>query len=140
MSGASSDRDWSTLLEAAAGALRTAYAPYSGFRVGAAVLTSDERIVTGSNVENASYGLTICAERVAVFRAIAEGDRGRLGIDALAIVTDPEVPGPPCGACRQVISEFGREAVVSFVAEGGRIERPISELLPYGFTLGPGDS
>ena len=107
-----------------------AYAPYSDFRVGAAV-RAGERIYTGANVENASYGLTICAERAAVFAAVAAGERR---IEAVAIVTDTPEPTPPCGACRQVLREFGlRIPIVSVTVGGRRAEYTLDELLPESF-------
>jgi cytidine deaminase len=91
------------LVTAAKQARENAHAPYSNFRVGAALRSTSGRIFTGCNVENASYGLTMCAERVAIFKAISEGERG---FSALAVVTDADVLTPPCGACRQLIWEF----------------------------------
>ena len=124
----------SRLLQEAGEALKNAYAPYSGYRVGAALITRKGRVFTGCNVENASYGLTICAERAAVCAAVAaEGPKMR--IRALAVVSDPEVPGAPCGACRQVILEFGPEAAVIFQGRDGLLEKPLAELLPLGFQL-----
>ncbi len=95
---------WDGLLQAAWKAREMAYAPYSNFKVGAALLSPDGRIFIGCNVENISYGLTICAERVAIGSAVAEGVRKFL---AVAVVADTEVPISPCGACRQVLAEFG---------------------------------
>ncbi len=95
--------DPSSLIAAARQARENAHAPYSNFRVGAALRASSGRVYTGCNVENATYGLTICAERVAIFKAISEGERG---FDAIAVVTHTEVLTPPCGACRQIIWEF----------------------------------
>ena len=91
------------LITAARTAREHAHAPYSNFRVGAAVRSKSGRIFTGCNVENATYGLTLCAERVAIFKAISEGERG---FDAIAVVADTENLTPPCGACRQLIWEF----------------------------------
>src|SRR6202047_4285505 len=91
------------LITAARTAREHAHAPYSNFRVGAAVRSKSGRIFTGCNVENATYGLTVCAERVAIFKAISEGERG---FDAIAVVTDTEALSSPCGACRQLIWEF----------------------------------
>lgn len=120
------------LLQAARDVMQRAYAPYSRFRVGAALLTADGKLFTGCNVENASYGLTNCAERTAIFSAIAEAGPG-LKIQAIAVVNDQDVPCSPCGACRQVIAEFGPEAVVIFPAADGWKELSIGELLPEGF-------
>lgn len=114
--------------------MRNAYAPFSRFRVGAALLTAKGDIFSGCNVENSSYGMTNCAERTAIFSAVAQ--RGpRLEIRAIAVVNDHGVPCSPCGACRQVIYEFGPEATVYFQAGEGWTETPIAELLPEGFRL-----
>jgi cytidine deaminase len=122
------------LLQAARKAMKHAYAPYSQFRVGAALLTAKGRIFSGCNVENSSYGLTNCAERTAIFAAVADSGPG-LTIRAVAVVNDQGVPCSPCGACRQVIYEFGAEAAIIFQsAEGWRVS-PIAELLPEGFRL-----
>jgi cytidine deaminase len=122
------------LLHAARTARTNAYARYSNFRVGAAVLTEAGILYTGCNVENASYGLTNCAERTAIFSAVAaEGPAMRLR--ALAVLSDPECACAPCGACRQVISEFGPEAIVLYRGSEGIEERRASELLPAGFVL-----
>src|SRR5277367_828617 len=94
--GASDCAGYETLIAAARGAREHAHAPYSNFRVGAAIRAKSGRIFTGCNVENATFGLTLCAERVAVFKAISEGERG---FDAVAVVTDTDVLTPPCGAC-----------------------------------------
>ncbi len=122
------------LLEAARAAAEHAYAPYSGFRVGAAVLTEDGRVVTGCNVENASYSLTMCAERTAVFSAVSSADRPLL-IEALAVVNGGERPCAPCGACRQVLLEFGPGAQVFFFDGTSVVAKPVQDLLPYGFAL-----
>jgi cytidine deaminase len=124
----------SRLLKAARKVLTNAYAPYSGHRVGAALLTRQGRVFTGCNVENASYGLTICAERAAVAAAVA-GEGREMRIRALAVVSDPEAPAAPCGACRQVILEFGEDAAVIFPGQGGLLEIPVGALLPLGFQL-----
>ena len=122
----------SQLLQAARQVLEQAYAPYSHFRVGAALLTRQGGIFSGANVENASYGLTLCAERAAVAAAVAAEGPG-LEIRALAVVSDPEAPCPPCGACRQVILEFGRTARIIFPGPAGLVEMDLGELLPLGF-------
>ena len=122
------------LLRAARKAMQHAYAPYSQFRVGAALLTSDGKIVAGCNVENASYGMTNCAERTAIFAAIAQSGPW-LNIRAIAVVNDQGVPCSPCGACRQVIYEFGPDATVFFQSAKGWKESHITELLPEGFRL-----
>jgi cytidine deaminase len=122
------------LLRAARKAMKQAYAPYSQFRVGAAMLTSEGEVFSGCNVENASYGLSNCAERTAIFAAIAQSGPG-LNIRAIAIVNDQGVPCSPCGACRQVIYEFGPDATVFFETSKGWKESHITELLPEGFRL-----
>lgn len=110
-------------------ARQKAYAPYSGFLVGAALLGKSGRVYTGCNVENASYSLTICAERAALFRAVAEGERD---FEAIAIVT--ETGAAPCGACRQVLREFGQNLrVIVADTKGNRKEYTLAELLPNGF-------
>jgi cytidine deaminase len=127
--GAVDDAD---LLRHARTARQRAYAPYSHFHVGVALLTAEGRVHTGANVENASYGLTMCAERVAIGAMVAAGDRGP--IVALAVVGDGADPLTPCGACRQVIFEFGSEAMVLSSGDGGRPRRSsITELLPHAF-------
>ena len=126
------------LLAAAREALKHAYAPYSKFYVGAAILTADGKTFTGCNVENASYGLTVCAERNAIFAAVAASNvkpQGRIKLVAVAVATEPSVAAAPCGACRQVIWEFGSDAVVYYQGENGVKETTIKELLPDGFIL-----
>jgi cytidine deaminase len=123
-----------TLLRRARAAMKTAYAPYSKFHVGAAVLLDDGRIFTGCNVENASYGLTICAERNAIFAAVA-ATRKKPVITAVAVVNKRGVPCSPCGACRQVIAEFGPDAVVWYLGAEGIVSRTMRELLVDGFVL-----
>ncbi len=124
----------SRLIDAARDALTRAYAPYSGLKVGAAVLTARGQVYSGANVDNASYGLTLCAERAAMAVAVAaEGPEMR--IRALVVVSDQAGPFAPCGACRQVISEFGPEALVIFQGEDGLDQASISELLPQAFRL-----
>jgi cytidine deaminase len=114
--------------------MKHAHAPYSNFRVGAALLTTKGDVFVGCNVENASYGLTNCAERTAIFSAVAE-----LGptfeIRSIAVVNDQSVPCSPCGACRQVIYEFGPDATVLFQSPNAWKKSPITELLPEGFRL-----
>jgi cytidine deaminase len=123
------------LLSAARDALKRSYARYSKFRVGAAVLTDQDETFTGCNVENASYGLTNCAERSAIFTAVRETKATRLSIRAVAVVTADEVACSPCGACRQVIFEFGENAVVIFKGTQGYQEMSITDLLPQSFRL-----
>jgi cytidine deaminase len=122
------------LLEAARTALKNAYAPYSKFRVGAAVLTTTGALFTGCNVENASYGATNCAERTAIFAAVAQlGPQMKL--EAIAVVNRDNLPCSPCGVCRQVIYEFGPNATVFFRGQRGWRKLPIEKLLPEGFRL-----
>jgi len=120
------------LLREARKVMKQAYAPYSRFRVGAAMLTAKGELFTGCNVENASYGLSNCAERTAIFRAVAQSGP-ELEIRAIAVVNDQGIPCSPCGACRQVIYEFGPNAVVFFQGAEGWKESHITELLPEGF-------
>jgi cytidine deaminase len=112
---------------------RHAYAPYSRFEVGAALLAVDGRVFTGVNVENASYSLTICAERAALAAAIAAGARR---FSAIAIAGPPGVATPPCGACRQALTEFGSELAVIVADERGELaELRLEGLLPHAFRL-----
>lgn len=123
--------DWSALQACAAAAKQHAHAPYSRFHVGAALLASDDRIFAGANVENASYGLTVCAERVALAAAITAGAREFV---ALAIVAD--AAASPCGACRQVLAEFA--ATLPLRCYVGKVEflhTDVAALLPHAFTL-----
>jgi cytidine deaminase len=123
------------LEKAARSAAARAYAPYSRFPVGAAVLGGSGKIYAGCNVENASYGLCNCGERTAIFSAVAAGERS---IRAVAVYTPTRLPTAPCGACRQVIHEFGPDALIISVCDAkGRIETKLSALLPGAF--GPGD-
>lgn len=122
------------LLDSAKAALASAYAPYSRFRVGAAVLTEAGTIYSGCNVENASYGLTNCAERTAIFTAVA-AEGSKMQLVAVAIWSDPERPCAPCGACRQVIFEFGPNAIVMFQGQDEMRQLRASELLPSGFAF-----
>ena len=126
------------LVEAALAARERAYAPYSRFRVGAAILTGTGEIVAGCNVENVSYGLTNCAERTAVFAARAAGKLGDPhegpAIVAVAVVADTAVPPSPCGACRQVLHEFGPGCLVVMAnLRGDRRVAPLAALLPDAF-------
>ncbi len=118
------------LIAAASQARQWAYAPYSHYAVGAAVLTASDRIYDGVNVENAAYPTGICAERVAVFKAVSEGERKFI---AMAVVTDNG--GAPCGSCRQVLSEFGQDTLVLLADGQGRLlsETLLSDLLPGAF-------
>jgi cytidine deaminase len=119
-------------IDAAKAVRELAYAPYSKFKVGAALVAKDGRIFTGCNVENISFGLTICAERVALGRAITEGANQFV---AIAIVADTEKPVSPCGACRQVLAEFAPELRIILATLDGKIEEwPLSQLFPKAFT------
>jgi cytidine deaminase len=124
--------DEADLLRRARAARERAYAPYSGFRVGAAVVTEDGRVAEGANVENASYGLTTCAERLAVATLAASPPRSP--VVAVAVVGDGDGPCLPCGSCRQIIFEFGPDATVYASGDGGRpLVASIRELLPHAF-------
>ncbi len=129
--------DPESLLALAAEARTRAYAPYSGFRVGAALLAESGEVYTGSNVENASFGLTTCAERSAVFQAVHAGERR---FYVVAISTDGPEPVAPCGACRQVLGEFSPEIRVLSEAGGHRSEWKMKDLLPEPFREIPGRS
>jgi cytidine deaminase len=120
------------LISAAKRASAMAYSPYSGFKVGAALLTEDGEIYTGCNIENASYSLTVCAERNAVAQAVKEG---KTGFVALAVFVDSDVLFPPCGACRQVLSEFSRDMVIIYTNNVESKKTTLSELLPQSFSL-----
>ncbi|MFZ5648670.1 MAG: cytidine deaminase [Bacillota bacterium] len=123
----------SALINEAASARNRAYAPYSRFRVGAAVATSGGKIYSGCNVENASYGLTCCAERVALFKAVSEGEKEFTDI---AVVSDSEDFCSPCGACRQVMAEFGGHITVYMCNNRGEYQlKSVSDLLPGSFRL-----
>jgi cytidine deaminase len=120
-----------TLIQTAVEARKWAYVPYSGYAVGAALLTASGRVYDGVNVENAAYPTTICAERVAVFKAVSEGERD---FKAIAVVT--ENGGMPCGSCRQVLAEFSLDMTVLIADTAGNLveEVPLVELLPRAFT------
>ena len=123
--------DHTQLIEAARQFRENAHAPYSNFRVGAALRATSGRIFGGCNVENATYGLTVCAERVAIFKAISEGERG---FDAIAVVTDAETLTPPCGACRQLIWEFCGDIPVILSNLKGKTETvQMRDLFPKPF-------
>jgi cytidine deaminase len=122
------------LLQSAKKVMKNAYAPYSKFRVGAAILLRNGKIFVGCNVENASYGMTNCAERTAIFSAVAQAGQ-KIEIRAVAVVNDHGVPCSPCGACRQVIYEFGPDATIFFQGADGPKQAHITELLPEGFRL-----
>jgi cytidine deaminase len=125
--------DKNMLVEKAIEARNKAYVPYSKFQVGAAIITSNDHLYLGCNIENASYGLTNCAERTAIFKAVSEGDTE---IKAIAVVGDTEGPVSPCGACRQVIAEFATEETKIYLANlnGDVKETTISEILPGYFS------
>ncbi len=127
------------LYERATVSVENAYAPYSRFRVGAAVLMENDRgerrVFTGVNVENSSYGLTVCAERVAVFKGVSEGYRRLLALSLVAVKDGETLSVLPCGACRQVMWEFGDENTP--VYDGEKVHR-LGDLLPGGFRLGKG--
>ncbi|HWF88427.1 MAG TPA: cytidine deaminase [Pyrinomonadaceae bacterium] len=123
--------DIESLIETAKRAREQAVAPFSNFQVGAAVKTADGRVYTGCNVESASYGLTVCAERVAIWKALSEGERQ---FTEMAVVADTETLTPPCGTCRQIIWEFARGARIVFAnLEGKSEEFHIADLLPRAF-------
>jgi cytidine deaminase len=120
-----------SLVGAALAARENAHAPFSRFKVGAALRAADGRVFTGCNVESASYGLTVCAERVAVFKAVSEGCRE---FQAVAVVADTPVPTPPCGACRQVLWEFCADAEVILAnLTGATAYYRLAALLPHPF-------
>jgi cytidine deaminase len=123
--------DSDALVSAARAAFEHAIADFSHFRVGAALETSDGQVITGCNIENASYGLTMCAERVAMFKALSEGHRA---FRRVVVVADTAAPTPPCGACRQILWEFAGDIEV-VLANLGRITAThrMSELLPHAF-------
>jgi cytidine deaminase len=127
------DHEWAMLEQASRQVSEKAYCPYSQFRVGAALLSSDGRRFTGCNVENQSYGLTVCAERNAVFNAVASGVTE---ISAIVIYTPTAASTAPCGACREVLAQFGIEAIVRSICDGDVVSQwTVSELLPSRFLL-----
>jgi cytidine deaminase len=126
-----SEQDFESLIEAAKQARNQAVAPFSGFPVGAAVKTESGKVYTGCNIESASYGLTVCAERVAIWKALSEGERH---FTELAVIADTDVLTPPCGTCRQIIWEFARGATIVFANLAGQSETfHMTELLPRAF-------
>lgn len=122
--------DRQALIDQAQVAMRSAYVPYSRFPVGAALLAEDGRVFTGCNIENASYPLTMCAERVAIGKAVSEGVKRFV---AVAIVAEKAAPCTPCGACRQVLAEFGPMSVI-LAQPGEPWELSLAELLPHSFS------
>ena len=128
--------DWAPLIQAAHQARGSAYAPYSGFRVGAAILMEDESIHVGCNIENRSFGGTICAERVAVGAAIAGGCRE---ICAVVVLSETQPPAAPCGLCLQVLTEFGNPGLPLLLLnpQGDRAEFQLQDLHPHPFELPP---
>ncbi|QDR80932.1 cytidine deaminase [Sporomusa termitida] len=118
------------LVKSALKAREKAYAPYSNFKVGAAVLGASGRIYSGCNIENAAYGLANCAERTAVFKAISEGETE---IVAIAVAADTPEPVSPCGACRQVMAEFNIEKIILVNLRGRQRTHTLAELLPFSF-------
>lgn len=124
-------QDVQQLIECAIEARQQSYSPYSNFAVGAALLCEDSTIYKGCNIENASYGLTNCAERTAIFKAISEGHRK---FKALAVVADTEGPCSPCGACRQVMKEFKIPTIIMANLKGNMEIVSIEDLLPFSFS------
>ncbi len=126
-----SEEDFQPLIEAALRARLQSVAPFSKFLVGAAVKTESGKVYTGCNIESASYGLTVCAERVAIWKALSEGERH---FSELAVVADTEVLTPPCGTCRQIIWEFAKGATIVFANLRGDSETfHVADLLPRAF-------
>ena len=125
------DRD--QLIEEAKKGMERAYVPYSKFKVGAALLTKEGKVIRGANIENASYGLTNCAERTAIFKAVSENERS---FSAIAVVADTDGPVSPCGACRQVLSEFCDTDMPVYLSnlKGDVMETTVGKLLPYSFS------
>ena len=119
------------LIKAAKAAREFSYSPYSKFKVGAAVLTKNGKIYSGCNIENASYGITNCAERTAIFKAVSEGERE---LEALAVIADTDGPTAPCGACRQVIAEFKINKIIMANLNGDTKIVTLQEILPYSFS------
>ncbi|MEQ9507045.1 MAG: cytidine deaminase [Hyphomonas sp.] len=125
--------DWAALKAAALAARARAYAPYSEYKVGAALLAESGEVFPGCNVENATFGATCCAERTAVFSAVAAG---QTAFRAIAVATAGPGAGTPCGICRQVLAEFGGDIeVLCFTPEGAEQKYLLSELLPFAFKL-----
>ena len=131
----SEDNNRDSLIAAAKRALENSYSPYSKFRVGAALRFADGTVVTGTNIENASYGLTLCAETVAIVKAMDDGHRG--GLDEIAVIGDTDAPVTPCGRCRQVLNELAElgatDPIVYCAGSDDVVETRLSELLPRAF-------
>lgn len=119
------------LIEEAKRVRAFAYAPYSHFAVGAALRTKSGKVYNGCNIENSAFPMTMCAERIAVFRAVSAGERD---FDTIAVIADSPSPTPPCGACRQVLAEFGVSRVIMANVSGDTEEKTLNELLPGAFT------
>lgn len=120
------------LFELAKKAAKQAYAPYSKFKVGAALVTATGNIYSGCNVENSSYGLSICAERNAIFNMVTNGDKL---ITEIAIYVDSDLLFPPCGACRQVLAEFGEDITIYYGNDNEIVQTTLKEILPHTFRL-----
>ena len=120
------------LIELARKAREFSYSPYSKFKVGAALITHEGKVYSGCNIENASFGITNCAERTAIFKAVSEGARE---IDTIAIIADSDGPCSPCGACRQAMAEFKVKRVIMAKLKGEVKAVSLAELLPYSFAL-----
>lgn len=125
------EQELQKLIQAAIETRKQSYSPYSNFAVGAAVLSDDGYIYGGCNIENASYGLTNCAERTAIFNAVSDGKRN---ISAIAVVADTDRPCSPCGACRQVIGEFKIPCIIMANLKGEYKKVTLEELLPFSFS------
>ena len=120
------------LIKKAIQVMKKSYSPYSHFAVGAALLSKSGKVYVGTNVENASYGLSICAERSAVVSAVSAGDRA---FDCIVVARNTNPPSSPCGACRQFLSEFGDFPVILVNPQGDRMDTTVDGLLPYSFRL-----
>ena len=126
-------KDYEKLINLAKEAMEKAHAPYSKFKVGAALLTKGGKIYTGCNVENVSFSPTNCAERTAIFKAVSEGEKE---FEAIAVISSSPKPTAPCGVCRQVLYEFGKDIkVIMTNLNGDVLEKSISELLPFAFNI-----
>ena len=119
------------LIEEAKRVRAFAYAPYSHFAVGAALRTKSGKVYNGCNIENSAFPMTMCAERIAVFRAVSAGERD---FDTIAVIADSPSPTPPCGACRQVLAEFGVSRVIMANVSGDTGGKTLDEVLPGAFT------